>query len=63
LVALLCGAAAHDPAVLRAGVPSGQLLSLDRSQFEDDSAFFHALLSDLSSGAGSALPFTDGAGI
>jgi sulfate adenylyltransferase large subunit len=63
LVSLLCGTAAEDPAALQAGVPAGQLLTLDSLQFEDDAALFHALLSALSSGAAGNIPLTDGAGI
>jgi sulfate adenylyltransferase large subunit len=62
-VALLFGTAAEDPVALRAGVPAGQLLTLDRSQFEDETGLLRALLSSLSSGPGGALPFTDGGGI
>ena len=63
LVALLRGTAAEDAAALPTGVPAGQLLTLDRLQFEDDAALFHALLSVLSSGAAGNIPLTDGAGI
>ncbi len=63
MVALLFGAAAEDPATLRAGVPSEQTVALDRAQFDDDRALLRALVAAMAGGAAGNVPLTDGAGI
>ena len=63
VVCLLCDAAAQDPAVARAGVPAGESLTVDRSQFEDDAALSQAVVSALAGGAAGSISLTDGAGI
>ena len=63
VVCLLCDAAAHDPAVARAGLPAGESLTVDRSQFEDDAALSQAVVSALAGRAAGSISLTDGAGI
>jgi sulfate adenylyltransferase large subunit len=63
VVSILYGPSAQDPAGLRSGVPAGQLLTFDRSQFEDDAALWQAVKSALAGGAAGSISLTDGAGI
>ncbi|HEY7390615.1 MAG TPA: sulfate adenylyltransferase subunit CysN [Bryobacteraceae bacterium] len=63
LVAIVYGAAAQDAATLAAGIPADQIITLDRSHFEDEAALVRALMQALTSAAGGNVPLTDGAGI
>jgi sulfate adenylyltransferase large subunit len=63
LVTILYGSAAEDLAALKAGVPAEQIVSLDRSKFDDDVALLRALIQILTSAGTDAARLTDGAGI
>ncbi|MBV9745650.1 MAG: sulfate adenylyltransferase subunit CysN [Acidobacteriia bacterium] len=63
LISVVFGTAAEDPAAIKAGVPHGQIISLDGAQFEDDAALIQAVILALASGAAGTVPLTDGAGI
>jgi sulfate adenylyltransferase large subunit len=63
LVSLLFGAAAQEPGAITKEIPADQVLTFDRSQFEDDAALLHAVVSTLASGAAGSDKLTDGAGI
>ncbi|MBV9507545.1 MAG: sulfate adenylyltransferase subunit CysN [Acidobacteriia bacterium] len=63
LVSLLFGASAEEAGVLKAGLPADQIVTLDRSEFEDDPALLQAIVSTLASGNAGNVKLTDGAGI
>jgi sulfate adenylyltransferase large subunit len=64
LVSVLFGAGAQElAAAVPKEIPADQVLAFDRSQFEDDAALLHALVSTLASGAAGRDKLTDGAGI
>lgn len=62
LVTVLYDAAAQDPAAVPAHIPSGQVVTLDCTQFEDDTELMEAAVAALSN-SGPNVQLTDGGGI
>ncbi|HJT89359.1 MAG TPA: sulfate adenylyltransferase subunit CysN [Bryobacteraceae bacterium] len=63
LITVLFGGAAEAPEALAAGIPAGQVVSVDCAQFEEEDALLRSIVSSLSSGDPGSVRLTDGAGI
>ena len=63
LVTILCGPAAEDPASVPAGIPPDQLVTLDRTQYEEDGDLLEAAVAILASSNPGNVQLTDGGGI